>query len=79
MAISLSYLLTIHEIGPETLRDLAIQGIETERLNLQAYEASFNAVGYCASMKKISQYYRILSILRGDTLNALSGRQQPPN
>jgi hypothetical protein len=71
--ISLSYLLHVHEINTDTLRDLAVQGIESERINLQAYEATYNAVGYCASLRKITQYYKILSVLRGDTLNALSG------
>ena len=79
MPISLSHMLQVHEISAQTLRDLVIQGIEIERVNLQSFEASFNAVGYCASLRKINQYYRILSVLRGDTLNALGGRNQSVN
>lgn len=77
--ISLSYLLQVHEINPQTLKDLASQAIEFERVNLQACEATFNAVGYCNSLRKIGQYYKILSVLRSDTLDVLSGRNQSVN
>lgn len=74
MPITLSLLLQLKDIKPQTIHDLAVQGIEIERLNLQSFEANLNPTGYAASMKKITQYFHILSVLRGDTLDALSDR-----
>jgi hypothetical protein len=77
--ISLSFLLQINDVNPNSLYQLAIQGIEIERINLQSHESSYNTVGYTQSLNRIYEYQRILSIIRGDTLNKIAGKIQSVN
>ena len=70
--ITLSFILKANDIEPQVIYDLTIDGLDVERCKLQANAASLNAAGYCQSLKKIQQYYRILSVFRGDTLNSIT-------
>lgn len=77
--ITLSLLLQINDVRPNSLYQLIIQGLEFERIRLQAAEAAVNVFEYRESLKTIFEYQRILAILRGDTLNAIAGKLQPVN
>lgn len=73
--INLTHILQINEINPRTLYQLAIKGIEDERINLQSSEQMHNAAGYRQALSNICEYQRILSVLRRDTLDAIAGSQ----
>lgn len=77
--ITLSYILKIYEINPQIIYNVIVEGLEIERIKLQANASAYNAAGYVLSLQKIQQYYRILSVFRGETLNAIIGRKQSGN
>jgi hypothetical protein len=77
--ITLSLILQINEISIHVIYDLLVEGLDVERNKLRTNEASKNAAGYIQSLNRISQYHRLLSILRHDTLNTFAGWQQTGN
>jgi hypothetical protein len=77
--ITLSQILQFNNVNPQVVYNLAVEGLEIERCKLESYAAIYNAVGYSQSLERIQQYYRLLSIFRGDTLNSITGREQSSN
>lgn len=69
--ITFTSILESNSVHTSTVYKMTIQAIEMERLNLQAFEASFNAHGYTESLKLILEYQKILGIIRGDTLERI--------
>lgn len=77
--ITLSYILEMNNVSPKIIYDLTVEGLEIEQCKLQTNAATYNATGYHQSLQKIQQYHRVLSIFRGDTLNAIAGWKQSSN
>jgi hypothetical protein len=77
--INLSCILRINDVDPSTVYHLTVQGLEIERLKLEAYESSYNVAGYSRSLRKIFEYQRVLSMIRFDTLDSISGKFQSTN
>lgn len=77
--ITFTSILESNSVHTSTVYKMVIQAIELERLNLQVYEAALNPHGYTSSLKLIFEYQRILAIIRGDTLDRISGKFKPLN
>jgi hypothetical protein len=77
--VNFSSILEAHSVRTSTVYKMTIQAIEIERINLEAHEATFNANGYANSLKIIFEYQRVLAIIRGDTLNRISGQIKSPD
>jgi hypothetical protein len=75
--VNFSSILEAHSIRTSTVYRMTVQAIEMERLNLEACEQTFDAIGYKQSLTLIFEYQRVLAILRGDTLDRISRKIEP--
>jgi hypothetical protein len=73
-AITLTLILQMNNADPSSLYKALMQSIDIERINLDTYAACGNFIGYRNSLNNIYQYQRILSILRCDTLDGITGK-----
>lgn len=72
--ITLTSILQANNADPSSLYTALMQSIDIERVKLDTHAASGNCIGYRNSLNNIYQYQRILSILRRDTLDSISGK-----
>jgi hypothetical protein len=72
--ITFTTILENNSVHTSTVYKMTIQAIEFERLKLQTHERNYDADGYARSLKLIFEYQRILAIIRGDTLDRISGK-----
>lgn len=77
--ITFTSILESNSVHTSTVYKMVLEAIDMERLNLQTYEAAFNSHGYATSLNLIFEYQRILAIIRGDTLDRISGKFEPFN